>query len=173
MPNKQCESLTLWTWFLGVSHSQRPCFRLFSVSVVPLWCIHILMIDCEKTIIINLCSNLSPLIALRLFKPQYVQTDRTHSDCAGRSWQRCWWAQTMCHGLFSCSSALPEVWPLPPLWRWCFLSLHWERNQHQAFIKNKTAWGSIKKIVWIILENLLCILNAKIHFRNPTQHLIG
>ena len=47
--NSVWRSLTLWTWFLSVSHTQRPRFGLLSLSLMPLWCVHILTIDCEKT----------------------------------------------------------------------------------------------------------------------------
>lgn len=107
--------LTLWTWFLSVSHTQWPCFGLFSVSVVPLWCIHILMIDWKETFVS--LANFSHIVITFYCLHLNHHTDRTHSGCVGRSWQRCWWAQMMCRCLFSCSSVLPAAWLLPPLYR--------------------------------------------------------
>lgn len=41
-------SHTFWTRFLCISDPQRFGFGLFFVPVMPLWCIHILMVDWEK-----------------------------------------------------------------------------------------------------------------------------
>lgn len=106
-------SLTLRTWFLCVTHTQWPCLGLFSVPVVPLWCVHVLVIDWEKTFAELEKSHLM----LPVFELQYTQTYKTHSGCVGRSWQQCSWAQTMCPGLFSCSSVLTKAWLWhPPCW---------------------------------------------------------
>lgn len=78
-------SLTLGTWFLCVTHTQWPCFGLFSVSVVPLWCIHVLVIDWEKTFADLEVSH----FMLSAFKLQYIKSYKTHSGCVGRSWQQC------------------------------------------------------------------------------------
>lgn len=168
--------LTFWTWFLCVTDTQRSRLGLFSVSVMPLWCIHVLMINWE----INKHSQTTPhhlfpptkaLTVKRLERLTAVVLDIVDSDVGWYKWRAVVFllVPLFCQKLGFGLLCLDNILYL------CTRKQVTETKLHPICLPI-TALPQYRMSLSSRLdhfETFQYALNAKINFRNPTQHLIG